>query len=228
MKQKWKNLLPLLILLCLAACRSSPQKTEAVPGPENESRTMEETVPSSSAEPVSQQLTDRWMNGDLSDLAGHFRAETEDPEVAADLQAIRDDFAIFEKETEAEEEGILGLLSPYTRVTLPEVTSADSFPLDVPMTVTTPDIAAILTALHYETYEDGEKLTQDLAAELKKGGFPERTITVTVTLEKDGEVCYAGENREAYFAFYGGLTELYRQAYTEWLEAVGGVLGGQE
>ena len=152
-----------------------------------------------------------------------------DEEESAELQLIQDDFAAFDEETAPEDDGgILNLLSPFTKITLPEIMSGDSFPREVPLTITTPDMAKILTELHYEEYDSAEKLAEDLAAVLKKGGWPERTVTVNVTVQKDGETFHAGENPEAYFAFYGGLAELYMQEYTALLEQVGGMLGGEK
>ena len=69
---------------------------------------------------------------------------------------------------------------------------------------------------------------EDLAAALTRGGWPTRVTELTLTVEKDGDGFYAAPNPEAYFAFYGGLAELYRQEYSQYLEDLGNAVGGQE
>ena len=228
MKYKVIRLLIMLLLLALSGCGVSRQETEEEQPSLSTQQTEPETEQTTAAIPVTPEITERWKNGDLSDLAGRLHVAPDDEE-AAELQQIQDDFAAFDEETAPEDDGgILNLLSPFTKLELPEIMSGDSFPREVPLTITTPDLAKILTELHYEEYDSGEKLAEDLAAVLKKGGWPERTVTVNVTVQKDGETFHAGENPEAYFAFYGGLAELYMQEYTALLEQVGGMLGGEK
>ena len=197
------------LLLSLTGCGSAGNESTDAPQTKEEpvKTTAEETVQpaTEAAVPVAQLLSVRWMSGNLSDLAG-----------------------FYEPDAAPEKSGMLALLQPGTKVSLPEIPSDAAFPLEVPLTVTTPDLAAILTELHYENYEDSGKLSDDIQAVLNKGGYPERTVTVTVTLEKDGDDVRAQQNTEAFFAFYGGLAELYMQEYEKYLEELGSELGGQE
>ena len=202
-----------------------PAKTTAAP----EAAT---PAPTTEVVPFARQLEERWMSGDLSDLAGYYLPQAADPEEAAKIKAVRDDFAAFEEETDpadpGKEQGLLSLVQGYTRLEMPEIPADAAFPLDIQVKVTTPDLAGILKDLGYENYESQEKLWNDLEKELKRGGYPERTSEVTLTLNKDGETVYAEPNREALFAFYGGLAELYMEEYRKYLEEIGNVLGGQE
>lgn len=228
-------LLPLLLLLLgLAGCAIPIKETKDAGTTKDDASalaTEEQTTPApTEALPAAGQLQARWLSGDLSDLAGTYIPAPSDPEEAAKLQAIRDDLASFRKETEpaGEKSDLLGLLQPYTKLSLPEIPADAAFPLEIKGTLETPDIAAILTELHYENYEDGEKLAEDLAAALTRGGWPTRVTELTLTVEKDGDGFYAVPNPEAYFAFYGGLAELYRQEYSQYLEDLGNAVGGQE
>ena len=225
--------LPLLILaliLCLAGCAIPMKQTEDASGTAGPGTAAPTTAAPAQTLPAAKQLEERWLSGDLSDLAGTYRPAPADPKEAAKLQAIRDDFAAFIEETAAPEQkpGLLDLLRPYTKLTLPEIPADAVFPLEVKGTLETPDVAAILTGLHYETYTDSEKLMQDLAAALEKGGFPTRTAELALTLEKDANGVYAAPDREALLAFYGGFAELYRQAYLQFLTELGEMIGGQE
>ena len=222
--------LPLLILaliLCLAGCAIPMKQTEDASGTADPGTAAPTTAAPAQTLPAAKQLEERWLSGDLSDL---YRPAPADPEEAAKLQAIRDDFAAFIEETAAPEQkpGLLDLLRPYTKLTLPEIPADAVFPLEVKGTLETPDVAAILTGLHYETYTDSEKLMQDLAAALEKGGFPTTTAELALTLEKDGNGVYAAPDREALLAFYGGFAELYKQAYLQFLTELGEMIGGQE
>lgn len=147
-------------------------------------------------------LTQRWTSGNISDFMG-----------------------LYEEEIEPDEGGLFSLLQKRTTASLPEIPEDAVFPLELPLTVTTPDLAAIMTELHFENYEDSESLLADVQAELEKDGYPERTVTVDVTIEQDGDELRAQQNREAYFAFYGGFAELYMQEYEKYLEDVGNKLG---
>ena len=233
-------LLSLLVLaLCLAGCSVPMKETGDESGtkaPASSSAAAAQTT-AAQTEPVpaevlpaARQLTERWLSGDLSDLAGTYIPAPSDPEEAAKRRAIRDDLAVFRKETEPTESksDLLGLLRPYTKLTLPEIPADAVFPLEIKGTLETPDIAAILTDLHYENYEDSGKLAEDLAAALEKGDFPLRVTELSLTVERDGDGFYAAPNQEAYLAFYGGLAELYRQEYTKYLEDLGNAVGGQE
>ena len=223
-------ILLLLLFLSLAGCSLPMKETSSGPRPEE---TTKAPAPETSAAPLpaAKQLEERWLSGDLSDLAGTFSLpETTDPEREAELKAIRDDFAAFGEtapETGAEEDSLLDLLAPYTSVLLPEIQADAVFPLETEMTLKTPDVAAILKELHYENYEDSALLRADLEAALKKGSFPERTVTLTVRLLKEGETIYAEENREVLMAFYGGFAELYAEEYQKYLEELGTYLEGQ-
>ena len=225
--------IPLLILaliLCLAGCAIPMKPTDDASGTADPGSAAPTTAAPVQTLPAAKQLEERWLSGDLSDLAGTYRPAPTDPEEAAKLQAIQDDFAAFIEETAAPEQkpGLLDLLRPYTKLTLPEIPADAVFPLEVKGSLETPDVAAILTGLHYETYTDSEKLMQDLAAALEKGGFPTRTAELALTLEKDGNGVYAAPDREALLAFYGGFAELYRQAYLQFLTELGEMIGGQE
>ena len=230
MKRTGALILIVSLLLGLAGC-SIPLKGSEEAGADGSSAAGQESTAEQTQAPpsFSQQLEARWLNGDLDDLAGFYQPVS-DPEEAARLQAIRDDFAAFEEESSAteEEKSLLNLTKPYTKLTLPEIPADTAFPLTAEVTIVTPDLAQILKTLGYENYEDADKLTADLEATLQKGGYPERTSTVTLTLQKDGEGVYAEPNREALFAFYGGLAELYMTEYTKYLEEIGQKLGGEE
>ena len=226
----------LLVLLALLGSCSIPMKQtkENVEKETKEPGAVIEKTSAAESEaealPFAEQLKSRWLNGNLSDLAGTYIPVPSDPEEAAKRQAIRDDLAVFREETEPVEpkSDLLGLLRPYTKLTLPEIPADAVFPLEIKGTLETPDIAAILTDLHYENYEDSGKLAEDLAAALEKGDFPLRVTELSLTVERDGDGFYAAPNQEAYLAFYGGLAELYRQEYTKYLEDLGNAVGGQE
>ena len=205
--KKTALLIGILLLFSLSACGAAgKESTQAPQTQEVPAKTTAEENPQPSAEavPAAEQLSARWQSGNVSDLAG-----------------------FYEPDAAPEKNGMLALLRPGTKVELPEIPADAVFPQEVPLTVTTPDLAAILTALHHENYEDGGKLSSDVKAVLDKGGYPERTVTVTVTLEKDESGIRAQQNTEAFFAFYGGLAELYMQEYEKYLEEIGTELGGK-
>ncbi|MBO4872601.1 MAG: hypothetical protein J5496_04210 [Lachnospiraceae bacterium] len=224
-----------LLLLGLTGC-SIPMKATSEEAGSAAGKTSEAAGEASQPEPTSglqtaaRQLEERWLSGDLSDLAGFYEPQAADPDEAARLKAIRDDFAVFEEDSgeTKQEEGILSLLQPYTKLQLPEIPDGAAFPLTVQAVLVTPDLAALLQSLHYESYEDAAKLTEDLTAALRQGNYSERSSTLTLTLLKDGDTVYAEPNREALFAFYGGLAELYMTEYQKFLEEIGNALGGQE
>ena len=206
--KKTALLIGILLLFGLSGCGAARKESTEAPQTREEpaKTTAEETAqPTTEAVPVAELLSARWISGNLSDLAG-----------------------FYEPNAVPEKTGMLALLQPGTKVSLPEIPADAAFPLEVPLTVTTPDLAAILTDLHYENYEDSGKLSDDIQAVLNKGGYPERTVTVTVTLEKEGDDVHAQQNNEAFFAFYGGLAELYMQEYEKYLEELGNELGGQK
>ena len=227
----------LWILLGLATCSFPGRRSTEEDGTKDAAKTTtaagEETTlapTTKEAIPLARQLENRWRDGDLSDLAGLYMPQAADPEEAARRQAVLDDFAVFEEAESdpAEEKGLLSLLQPFIRLDLPDIPDDAAFPQDIQVTVVTPDLAQILKDLGFEKYEDPGELMRDLEAVLQKGQYPERTNTLTLTLQKDGDTVYAEPNREALFAFYGGMAELYTEEYMKYLEEIGNDLGGQE
>ena len=101
MKYKVIRLLIMLLLLALSGCGVSRQETEEEQ-PSLSTQTEPETEQTTAAVPVTPEITERWKNGDLSDLAGRLHVAADDEE-AAELQQIQDDFAAFDEETAPEE-----------------------------------------------------------------------------------------------------------------------------
>ena len=125
MKRSGLLMILLLLLLLSAAGCSLPMKEKTAGLPPAETTVSSAPETSAALLPAARQVTERWLNGDLSDLAGAFSLPKEaDPEREAELKAVREDFAAFGEtapETDGESGSLLDLLAPYTSLLLPEI-----------------------------------------------------------------------------------------------------------
>ena len=171
-------------------------------------------------------LVDKWLSGNIDDLAGVRSLQGRTAEDEAHIREMEELYgSFFEDDTEsgAEDAPVLKALLSCTDISL-KTGFGMKYPSEVEMTVTGPDAAAVMETLHFRDYDDPDALLAAMKGELAAGRYEKRTVTVTVTLNKaeDGEV-YADRSEEAVRALYGGLIELdeqemlalYEQLYEE-------------
>lgn len=129
-----------------------------------------------------------------------------------------------EPEEETEEDGELFLenVLPYTGIRL-KTPFLIYYPCKVTVTITGPDMEALLQTLDYESYADSEILLADIKTALANRAYSERQSTFEIEIGKEGKELYlTTAYPEIVEALYGGTLSLYAKEEVRLYEEIFG------
>ena len=132
--------------------------------------------------------------------------------------------ALLEEETPGPGEG--SLYAALEEVTEIKYSEPAAFPAEAEVTVTGPDMYAMLSGMDIESFGDEEAFRQEVLRKISAGEYEKKTVTVTAELE--GPDLWAAEDYELLDALYGGTLRFYREKSAEEFRDIAEKVGGTE
>ena len=155
-----------------------------------------------SARKAIDRLAAQWEEGRIQDLMGTGSYQTDDPEQQEKISRLEEKYGIGTGKPFAEG-SILDQLLQQTEIEI-EKPNWIGRHIETTAQITGPDMGRIL---------EETAMMAEITGRLSGGNYDQRTVSVPVTIHREGSRVYADPSSEMLQAFYGGMMEKYASLY---------------
>ncbi len=157
-----------------------------------------------------------WEEGRIQDLMETKGYQAEDPKKQEQIQRLKEKYGLTQEKA-VEEDSILNRILTQTQIEI-EKPKWIGKRFETTVSVQGPDMEKLLEEIVSGEYTDGDTMTAEIESRVTEGRYQERTVSVPVTLNRQGRRFYADPSMDVIRAFYGGMVEKYTSLYEEQME----------